>query len=594
MPITGELAALRVNIQTNAALANLQIQRTNNLLGLIASNTAPRAGAAIVSSQAKSKQSILGTVASVYGLIAATRMMGGALMGAVKASAEIEDGFLFVERIQPGMREFRSETLTLARDLSRIDIAQLQKAEQAAARLGLRGKEVLGFAEVIAKLAQVTGGSAETLSRDFGKIIAIHGFEDKVQAVTDLGNAFLWLDVNTSAVLAEIANVSKRIGGFAQLMGMSAVEVGALAATSVALGQRVELTASSLVRFQTAVLTHQELIQKTFGMTNKQMAGFQSLMKEDVSSALMFILEQIKVLDSTAQQAIMGAFEISGFRAMPVLVTMAQRTNDFKDAILGANAAARDRNELEKQYAITTSGTGGILEDISEQWKLTKAAYAKGKGNDLLNAWKQVLRENEIGGMDMDDSRSDSFFSTDADGKRTSWYGRFANNLFDFIQPLIGGARNDLFDMTEAEMVTRLGGSPAAFQARKEQRLREKPSAVTEGKESDLGMEHPEQTRQRRIREITAETTKEFNLREEFRDRQRLQKEQFAAEKNALTSQGGTMNLRGAARQISQAAAEKVQNSQLEELKEANRLTARQIRLEEEIRNNIKSGGYAQ
>ena len=417
MTVLAELARLRITFQTNFARTQREMNKLQdslisatvraNILSKsmntgFSNSIEPLNQLSTQLSKWMSKQeaatkkalafnSALSKVAKAAGAIylarAAIRAIVGPLAEAARSAGKLEDGFLFVERMQRSLKGsgFRDATLELAQSLKRIDITQLQKVEEISARLGLRGSDqILQFSKTISQLALVTQSSASNLANDIGKMINVFGFEDVIQSSKDLGNALLALESNFVVMAPEIANISQRLAGFAKNAGFAAVEVLALATFGKTLGQRTEVTASAFTRAFQGIFSNLNDVARALGKTHKEGLLFARAFDENPFEAFMMFLKEFKSYDFGRQEAVLKAMEATGFRVGPVIRVMADNWQVAFEAMEVANKAIDEGTEILDQYGVVAGGIVGKMEDMKEQWFLFKAAI--GKNDFILNA----------------------------------------------------------------------------------------------------------------------------------------------------------------------------------------------------------------
>jgi len=449
MTVLAELARLRITFQTNFARTQREMNKLQdslisatgraNLLSKsmntgFSNSLEPLNQLSTQLSKWMSKQeaatkkalafnSALSKVAKAAGAIylarAAIRAIVGPLAEAARSAGKLEDGFLFVERMQSSLKGsgFRDATLEMAQSLKRIDITQLQKVEEISARLGLRGSDqILQFSKTISQLALVTKSSASNLANDIGKMINVFGFEDVIQSSKDFGNALLALESNFVVMAPEIANISQRLAGFAKNAGFAAVEVLALATFGKTLGQRTEVTASAFTRAFQGIFSNLNDVAKALGKTHKEGLLFARAFDENPFEAFIMFLKEFKSYDFGRQEAVLKAMEATGFRVGPVIRVMADNWQVAFEAMDVANKAIDEGTELLDQYGGVAGGIVGKIEDMKEQWSLFTAAV--GKNAFIINAIEAITgaiealhkalkayREYKMGGYQTDIGR---------------------------------------------------------------------------------------------------------------------------------------------------------------------------------------------
>ena len=577
---------------------------------------------------------------AIYLARAAIRAIVGPLAEAARSAGKLEDGFLFVERMQSSLKGsgFRDATLEMAQSLKRIDITQLQKVEEISARLGLRGSDqILQFSKTISQLALVTKSSATNLANDIGKMINVFGFEDVIQSSKDLGNALLALESNFVVMAPEIANISQRLAGFAKNAGFAAVEVLALATFGKTLGQRTEVTASAFTRAFQGIFSNLNDVAKALGKTHKEGLLFARAFDENPFEAFMMFLKEFKSYDFGRQEAVLKAMEATGFRVGPVIRVMADNWQVAFEAMEVANKAIDEGTELLDQYGGVAGGIAGKMEDMKEQWFLFKAAI--GKNDFILNSIGAITtaietlhkalkayREYKMGGYQTDIGRGGVDtgkinFKSQADvfGRdvaytatellTTTWWG-----IMDPVKkafPHMGGRQWGQYSRSSAHRGYNAMAQKEANIGVEDEYLKEikrkqkdrllaeqtmindlKKTALEEAQETadEIAKIKAKEAKKAERKEASRkESFRKFEISEEFRAKREALSKQFSDFKRDSGRLGGSFSAQGLTDELQKRSQENKMDKQLDELGKIRKLEEQALRVAKQIRDHPKA-----
>jgi TP901 family phage tail tape measure protein len=287
----------------------------------------------------------------------------------VRKLAEIETGFIRIERVAKEFKGggFRGEIIDLAQEVSGSSLADIQKIMKITGQIGIRGRDnLLEFSRSMAMMASVTGESVQTLTSDMGKVITV--FELAPKSIEKVSNVILQLSDDTAATEIEITNILRRIGSFAKAIGLSVEETAAFAAAMKATGANTEIAASSLFSFFRRLQTEPVAIGKFFGMANEELFRWFLLLRQNPLEAILKLLEKIRRMPASEQQAFFEKLELYGVRNAAALGTLANKVDRLKEALDSANKGAEENIRLlEGQWAVMNS-INGKIDDLDDAW----------------------------------------------------------------------------------------------------------------------------------------------------------------------------------------------------------------------------------
>ena len=313
----------------------------------------------------KYQLAITSAVAVITGLVVAGR-------SAVNAFAEMEQEMANVRKFT-GMTE--SQVGALNEEFKKMDTRtsreELNQLAQEAGRLGKTSQEdVLGFVRAADKINVALDdlGSGATLT--LSKLTGIFGDEQRLgteKALLSVGSVINELSQNCSASAPYIADFASRMGGVGAQAGMTVQQIMAFAAVLDSNNQNLEASATALSQVIVRIYQDPAKYARVAGMDVQK---FSALVKEDMNSALIELLETLKqagkmdVLSPMFRD--MGE---NGSRAISTLSTLANHIADVKSQQEVANEAFRDAISIDNEFEVQNNTVQASLDKAKKSVK---------------------------------------------------------------------------------------------------------------------------------------------------------------------------------------------------------------------------------
>ena len=283
----------------------------------------------------------------------AVHRIGEAIKDAVEVTIEWESAFTGVRRTVEGTEEdyiklesqLRGMSTTVATSLSGIaDIATL------AGQMGIPIDQISEFTRVMIMLGDTTNITAEEAGDSLARLanllnLSTDDFERMGSAIVDLGNKFPTTE-------SEIAAMASRLGGTANMLGITADEVLGIANAISAVGLEAEMggnaVSKTLREMQLAVengTANLATFASTAGMTVDE---FAELFSEDATGALQAFVNGLGDTSRNGRSVtqILKLLNITELRQVDTLSRLATNTDTFNDSLAVAKSAWNDNMAL--------------------------------------------------------------------------------------------------------------------------------------------------------------------------------------------------------------------------------------------------------
>jgi len=195
------------------------------------------------------------------------------------------------------LEDFRSYFVDLSNQipLTATEIAQLAAG---LAQMGIPTDQLKDFTKLVAQAAFAFDITAEEAGKAFGEIRNAFGIRT-IEDLRKVGDTINYLSNTMGASAADLADILKRVGAAAKLLGLDAKSVAVLAATIREAGYAPELVSSALsVLFQRLATFDDKTksVVQSLGWTTQE---FQNLLKANPERAITKLLEALRGLDAT-------------------------------------------------------------------------------------------------------------------------------------------------------------------------------------------------------------------------------------------------------------------------------------------------------
>lgn len=219
----------------------------------------------------------------------------------VGSAIKYEDAFAGVRKTVDGSEEEFKKLSQQFRNLSKeipISVNEFAKIGELAGQLGVPINEIEKFSEVIGKIAVTTNLTTESAATDFARFANIMGMP--LEKVDRLGSAIVELGNNLATTESEIVDMSMRLAGAGNILGLTEPQVLGWASALSSVGIQAQLggTAISklLIEIKGIVASGSKELDgfaKVAGMTADE---FKQAFEKDASGALKEFFKGLKTI----------------------------------------------------------------------------------------------------------------------------------------------------------------------------------------------------------------------------------------------------------------------------------------------------------
>ena len=285
----------------------------------------------------------------------------------------------------------------LADNIKRIDtrtaFAEITDLAYAAGKLGVKGvSDLMGFVRAANQINIALGEQlkgAESVEQLY-KIINIMGTNREFgmeDALLKTGSAINYITMNTQATAQPMVDFMKRTAGVATQAGMTTSELVGLAGAINALGQPVEMSATSISKMLVQMERHSDKVIKALRMSSQEAEQFvYNLSSGQASDALLMVLQKTREAGGLSHLGtIVKDLGSEGQRVIQTIATLSQNYETVSKMIRMSNEQFDLGTSVTNEYNIKNENTAALLERI-------KNGFAKlFTGPSAIEYFRQLL-----------------------------------------------------------------------------------------------------------------------------------------------------------------------------------------------------------
>lgn len=197
--------------------------------------------------------------------------LGAGIVMPIKAAINFESAMADVNKVvdfdsQKELQSFSAEIRNLSKTIPLVP-TELAKITASGGQLGVAKEKLMDFTTLVAKMSTAFDMDAEQAGDTMAKIMNVYGLG--LKEMEGLGDAMNHISDNSAAKAKDIAEVLGRIGGTANVMGLSAQNAAALGSAFLAMGKAPEVAGTAINSFFTKLLAPEE-----------QTAGFKKALEQ--------------------------------------------------------------------------------------------------------------------------------------------------------------------------------------------------------------------------------------------------------------------------------------------------------------------------
>ena len=294
------------------------------------------------------------------------RLVGRSMVDTIQTGIEWESAFMSVQRTVEGTAE---QFYSLERALISLGqstatpLTEIANLASLAGQMGLPVEDISEFTRVMIMLGDTTNISAEEAGDSLARLsnllnLSTDDYMRMGSVLVDLGNKFPTTE-------SEIAAMASRLGGTANMLGITADEVFGIANAISAVGLEAEMggnaVSKTLREMQLAVENGTDrlaVFASTAGMT---VDDFVDVFAEDATEALKLFINGLGDVETNGKSItqILSELNITELRQVDTLSRLATNTDTFNESLKVAKEAWSDNTallvEANKRYSTVAS-----------------------------------------------------------------------------------------------------------------------------------------------------------------------------------------------------------------------------------------------
>ena len=269
----------------------------------------------------------------------------------------------------------------LADNIKRIDtrttLADMNELAYSAGRLGVKGVgNVMGFVRAADKikiaLGEQLGDSSEAIEQ-LMKITSIMGVQEQYgleESIIRVGSSMNHLTMNSQATAQPIVDFMKRVAGVSAQAGIASSELVGLAGAVNALGQPVEMTATSFSKMLVQISGHSDKIMKALKMNAQESRDFMyNIASGQMMDAFLMVLQKTNEAGGLSHlSTIAKDLGSEGQRVIQTIATLSKNYEFVSSMVRMSNDAFDEGTSVINEYNLKQSNTAALLEKIKNKF----------------------------------------------------------------------------------------------------------------------------------------------------------------------------------------------------------------------------------
>lgn len=356
--ITRELRGADTSVRTRATSSS-----AGGVKGTAAQTSAL---AALAGSAGTARIASLGA-ASAIGAIGAAAVIAG--IASAKAAISFEDSFAGVRKTvnatQPELDALGKAFLDLSTKIP-VSANELNSIGAAAGALGIQKGAILGFTDVVAKLAVTTDLTSATAADSLARLANITQLPQT--QFENLGSTLVSLGNKTAATESEIVAFGLRIAGAGKQIGLSQGEILGFGAALASVGIEAEAGGTAIsttfIRIAQAVEKGGTKLQDFAAVSGESSSQFAKQFKDAPAKAILAFIQGLGRVKTEGGSVFstLDKLGLGGIRTRDALLRASGAGTLFADSLRQGNSAFAANNALNKEASIRFGTTASQIQ----------------------------------------------------------------------------------------------------------------------------------------------------------------------------------------------------------------------------------------
>lgn len=350
------------------------------------------------------------SIQAQIGMAGALGLITTLAVNSVKSLADFEDKMVGVAKTTGMSAEDIKKLGDALRTMSVENMQGIVGAEtlaeiaEAAGQLGISGSEnILSFTKAIAEMDVATDLSGQQAAEALAQIENV--FRDSLEAsgktaeelTANIGSAFNELSNTTTATVADITELVKRMAGASTTIGLRVDEVAGIAATLKNAGVNLEVGGTAMTQFMLELVKDSEIFADSFKL---DAAALANALEDEPMQAIQMVLQGMSDLkEAEGPAALANALDdvgVSGTRIQDTLLKLSGATEDLEKNVKTSIKAFQEGSSLHEEFVTASQSTMKQWTGIGEKSKELFRSF----GEELKPA-TTLLTKWASGGLDV-------------------------------------------------------------------------------------------------------------------------------------------------------------------------------------------------
>lgn len=263
---------------------------------------------------------------------------------------------------------------------TRTSLEDITNLAYAAGKLGVKGvPDIMGFVRAADQINIALGEQlrgAESVEQ-LMKITQLMGTTDAYgleQALLKTGSAINYLTMNSQATAQPMVDFMRRTAGVATQAGMTTAELTGLAGAVNALGQNVEMSATSISKMMVQISSNSQKVAAALKMDAQEAESFfYNISEGNMMGALMTVLQKTREQGGLSHLGtIVKDLGSEGQRVIQTIATLSQNYEKVREMVDMSTGAFELGTSATEEYNLKNANTAALWEKIrnefSKQW----------------------------------------------------------------------------------------------------------------------------------------------------------------------------------------------------------------------------------
>ena len=288
---------------------------------------------------------------------------------ALKANMDLEQSVAEIRKTTglagKELEGLKTKLLDVSTTIKGLSMKEIFDIGAMGGQLGIKGADkIAGFTKTVGKLAATGDLSATEAADSVAQILNV--FQRPIEDAEKLASVITRLSIDTVATNSQIADMTKRMSGAGSVLGMTADQVAALAATMRDAGVNIEVGGSSMSSILMVMAKDSEKFAEALKMPVRE---FNNLVRRSPIEALKLVIKEIEKMDGMTAIKSLDQLGLDGIRVSGVLLQLSKVVKNLDSNLKSASDEWQKATALNQVFADQTNTTKASLDTLSNSFK---------------------------------------------------------------------------------------------------------------------------------------------------------------------------------------------------------------------------------